>query len=191
MRKTATYKANVLIKNCQKKKAGSEKELYEHFFAYGMSIGLRYTSSYDEAIEVVNDSFMKVFRTIKNFKNENFKAWFRRIIINTAADSYRKNKKYDFIEGYDEGHAEDIYAEELITAQLSYQDLLGLVQQLTPAYRTVFNLYAIDGYKHEEIAKTLNISVGASKSNLSRARQMLKGLIKKTLDYEFSSEAVG
>ncbi len=164
--------------------------MYEHFFAYGMSVGLRYTSTYDEAIEIVNDSFMKVFKTIQKFKNNNFKAWFRRIIINTSADHYRKNKKYNFIERYDEGNATEIYAEEVITAQLSYEDLLGLVQQLTPSYRTVFNLYAIDGYKHEEIAKTLNISVGASKSNLSRARQMLKNLIKETLDHEHS-EAVG
>lgn len=184
MKKESVNKANVIIKKCQKKETGSDKALYEHFFAYGMSISLRYTSSYDEAIEVLNDSFMKVFKTIKNFKNENFKAWFRRIIINTSADYYRKNKKYNFIERYDDGNASDIFVEEVITAQLSYEDLLSLVQQLTPSYRTVFNLYAIDGYKHEEIAKTLNISVGASKSNLSRARQMLKSLIKKTLDHE-------
>ncbi len=155
-----------------------------------MSVSLRYTASYEEAVEVLNDSYMKVFKTIKNFKNDTFKGWFRRIIINTATDHYRKMKKYDFIEGYDANQAETIYAEELITAQLSYEDLLELVQQLTPSYRTVFNLYAIDGFKHEEIAKTLGISVGASKSNLSRARQMLKGMIKKTLDYEFT-EAIG
>ncbi len=179
-----------MIKNCQKKKSGSEKALYEHFFAYGMSVSLRYTTTYEEAVEILNDSYMKVFRTIDKFKNDTFKGWFRRIIINTATDHYRKMKKFDFIEGYDSGKAETIYAEELITAQLSYEDLLQLVQQLTPAYRTVFNLYAIDGYKHEEIAKTLGISVGASKSNLSRARQLLKGMIKKTLDYELT-EAIG
>ncbi len=179
-----------MIKNCQKKKNGSEKALYEHFFAYGMSISLRYTTSYEEAVEILNDSFMKVFKNIKSFKNDAFKGWFRRIIINTATDHYRKMKKYDFLEGYDSSNAEAIHAEELITAQLSYEDLLGLVQQLTPSYRAVFNLYAIDGYKHEEIAKTLGITVGASKSNLSRARQMLKSMIKKTLDHEFS-EAIG
>ena len=155
-----------------------------------MSVSLRYTATYEEAVEVLNDSYMKVFKTIKNFKNDTFKGWFRRIIINTAMDHYRKMKKYDFLEGYDDGNAEAIHAEELITAQLSYEDLLAIVNQLTPSYRTVFNLYAIDGYKHEEIAKALGISVGASKSNLSRARQMLKDLLKKTLDYEFS-EAIG
>ena len=179
-----------MIKDCQKQRKGSEKALYEHFFSYGMSVSLRYTATYEEAVEVLNDSYMKVFRTIKNFKNDTFKGWFRRIIINTATDHFRKMKKFDFMEGYDDGKAETIYAEELITAQLSYEDLLGLVQQLTPSYRTVFNLYVIDGYKHEEIAKSLNITVGASKSNLSRARQILKGMIKKTLDYE-CSEAIG
>ncbi|MEO9483922.1 MAG: RNA polymerase sigma factor [Ekhidna sp.] len=183
-------KANILIKDCQKQKKGSEKALYEHFFSYGMSVSLRYTATYEEAVEILNDSYMKVFKTIKNFKNDTFKGWFRRIIINTATDHYRKMKKFDFLEGYDAGNANAIYAEELITAQLSYEDLLGLVQQLSPSYRTVFNLYAIDGYKHEEIAKTLGITTGASKSNLSRARQILKGMIKKTLDYEFT-EAIG
>ncbi len=179
-----------MIINCQKQKQGSEKALYEHFFSYGMSVSLRYTATYEEAVEILNDSFMKVFKSIKGFKNDTFKGWFRRIIINTAMDHHRKMKKFQFMEGYDDGNADAIYAEEVITAQLSYEDLLDLVQQLTPSYRTVFNLYAIDGYKHEEIAKALGISVGASKSNLSRARQMLKDMIKKTLDYEFS-EAIG
>lgn len=182
-------KDDILIHNCQKQKKGSEKALYEHFFAYGMSVSLRYTATYEEAVEVLNDGYMKVFKTIKNFKNDTFKGWFRRIIINTATDHYRKIKKFNFIEGYDSSQAETIHAEELITAQLSYEELLELVQQLTPAYRSVFNLYAIDGYKHEEIAKILGISVGASKSNLSRSRQMLKSMIKKTLNYEFSEAA--
>ncbi len=183
-------KLSVLIKNCQNKKNGSERELYEYFFSYGMSVSLRYTVDYDEATEVLNDSFMKVFKNIKNLKNETFKPWFRRIIINTATDLYRRQKKYDFIQHEEDLHKSDISAEELITAQLSYQDLLSLVQQLTPAYRAVFNLYAIDGYKHEEIAKILKISVGTSKSNLSRAREMLKEMIKKTVNYEYT-EAIG
>lgn len=155
-----------------------------------MSVSLRYTASYEEATEVLNDSFMKVFKRIKDLKNETFKPWFRRIIINTATDLYRKTKKYDFLQHHEDMTSVDVSAEELITAQLSYQDLLDLVQQLTPSYRAVFNLYAIDGYKHEEIAETLKISVGASKSNLSRAREMLKGMIKKTVNHEYT-EAVG
>ena len=179
-----------IIKDCQKKKSGSERQLYEHFFSYGMSVSLRYTASYEEATEVLNDSFMKVFKRLKDLKNEPFKPWFRRIIINTATDLYRKNKKYDFLQHPEDLESLEVSAEELITAQLSYQDLLALVQQLTPSYRAVFNLYAIDGYKHEEIAKVLKISVGASKSNLSRAREMLKGMLKKTGTHEYT-EAIG
>ncbi|MEM0941713.1 MAG: RNA polymerase sigma factor [Bacteroidota bacterium] len=183
-------KLSTIIKNCQENNQGSERELYEYFFSYGMSVSLRYTASYEEAAEVLNDSFMKVFQKIGSLKKENFKSWFRRIIINTATDLYRKQKKYDFLQHEDDWSKTDISAEELITAQLSYQDLMNLVQQLTPAYRAVFNLYVIDGYKHEEIADVLKISVGSSKSNLSRARDMLKKMIKKTLNYEYT-EAIG
>lgn len=175
-----------LVKNCQKKKKGSERALYEHFYSYGMSVSLRYSANYEEAVEILNDSFLKVFNKIKGFKDEHFRGWLRRIIINTATDHYRKNRKHYYMEECDETVSNTIYAEELITAQLSYQDLLKLVQQLSPAYRTVFNLYAIDGYKHDEIADMLNISIGTSKSNLSRARGILKGLIKKTMNYEYS-----
>ena len=155
-----------------------------------MSVSLRYTSSYEEATEVLNDSFMKVFKKIKDLRNQSFKPWLRRIIINTATDLYRKEKKYDFLVQQEDWSKTDVSAEELITAQLSYQDLLELVQKLTPAYRAVFNLYAIDGYKHEEIAKILKISIGSSKSNLSRAREMMKEMIKKTLNNEYK-EVIG
>ncbi len=173
-----------LVDNCQKGKKGNEKELYQHFFSYAMSIALRYSSDYEDALEIVNDSFLKVFKSIRKFENTNFKAWLRRIIINTAADLYQKNKKYYFIEGM--GNATyDITSEELITAQMSYDDLLLQVQNLPPAYRTVFNLYAIDGYKHHEISKMLKISVGTSKSNLARARGLLKKSVKENTRIEF------
>ena len=177
-----------LIENCQRGKAGSERALYEQFFSYGMSVSLRYTASYEEAIEVLNDSFLKVFKKLKDLKNGKFKPWFRRIIINTATDYYRKNKKYEFIQTHEDYLKYEVSAEELITAQLSYEELLKLVQRLTPAYKTVFNLYAIDGYKHEEIAKLLNISVGTSKSNLSRARELLKEMLKKTINHEYAKD---
>ncbi|MEO9869072.1 RNA polymerase sigma factor [Ekhidna sp.] len=183
-------KLSQMVIDCKQGKTGSERVIYEHFYSYGISISMRYSSNYEEAVEVLNDSFLKAFKNIKKLKEDNFRGWLRRIIINSATDYHRKNKKYSFIENdYDLANSE-IYAEEVIMAQLSYEDLLQVVQQLTPAYRTVFNLYVMDGYKHEEIAKMVGISVGASKSNLSRARQMLKDLLKKTLNNEYS-EAIG
>lgn len=175
-----------ILDNCKSGVSGSERALYEHFYSYGMSISLRYSANQDEALEVLNDSFLKAFKNITKLQKDNFKAWFRRIIINTAADHYRKNKKHNNVDrDYDLANS-DIYAQEETLTKLSYSDLLSLVQQLTPAYRTVFNLYVIDGYKHEEIGKMVGISVGASKSNLSRARQMLKELLKETLEDEYA-----
>ena len=163
---------------------GQEKELYQHFFSYAMSIALRYSSAYEDAIEIVNDSFMKVFKSIHKYEDSNFKAWLRRIVINTATDLYRREKKYAFIERIDE-ETFDITEDELTSAQLAYDELLFLVQELPPAYRTVFNLYAIDGYKHHEIAEMLKITTGTSKSNLARARGILKKSIKKNTTTEF------
>ena len=105
-------KLSTLIKDCQRKKEGSERALYEHFFSYGMSVSLRYTASYEEATQVLNDSFLKVFNKIKELKKDTFKPWFRRIIINTATDLYRKSKKYDFLEHQDDMTSHDVSAEE-------------------------------------------------------------------------------
>ena len=170
-----------LIKNYKK---GREKELYQHFFSYAMSIALRYSSDYDDAIEIVNDSFMKVFKSMHKYEDSNFKAWLRRIVINTATDLYRREKKHGFMERM-EDTAHDITEDEVMTAQLAYDELLLLVQKLPPAYRAVFNLYAIDGYKHHEIADILKITVGTSKSNLARARGILKKSVKENARIEF------
>ena len=184
-----------IVNKLRRQKAGSERELYEHFFSYGMSISLRYSANHAEAVEVLNDSFMKVFKKVKNKKVENlktdsFKPWFRRIIINTATDYHRKSQRYEFIQSQKDWSETEISSEDIIIARLSYEDLLGLVQKLTPGYRSVFNLYAIDGYKHEEIADMLQISIGASKSNLSRARQVLREMLRTTFDFESSETAV-
>ncbi len=170
-----------IVKNYRK---GKEKELYQYFFSYAMSIALRYSSDYEDALEIVNDSFMKVFKSIHKYENSNFKAWLRRIVINTATDLYRREKKYLFMERMSD-ESSDITEEELTTAQLAYDELLLLVQDLPPAYRTVFNLYAIDGYKHHEISQILKISVGTSKSNLARARGILKKSVKENTQIEF------
>lgn len=138
-----------------------------------MAICRRYALNDDDAAEVLNDGFLKVFTHIDKYDPEKpFKPWIARIITNTAIDHYRMNLKFsahDDVNDYEDiGHAAAIYD------QLAYKDLLILVQTLSPAYRTVFNLYAIDGYSHEEIATLLKISTGTSKSNLFKARQQLR-----------------
>lgn len=170
-----------IIKGCRKHRRESQKELYEMFYAYGMSITLRYADSRNQAAAVLNDSFMKVFENIKSYDtSRGFKPWFRRIIINTAINQYHKDKKRLEMTQPLSGE-EDYFAEEQIISGISYDELIEMVRELSPAYRTVFNLYVIEGFKHEEIAGMLDISVGTSKSNLSKAKRNLRVLLERNL----------
>lgn len=155
-----------------------------------MSICLRYAKSKMEAQEILNDSFLKVFIKIEKYNVEkSFKGWLRRILINTALDNYRKYSKHYYLQNINS--IPDVQDSNVdVQAELAYEDLLAIIQQLSPAYRTIFNLYVIDGFKHEEIAEKLNISVGTSKSNLSKARENIRILIKKN-DQESYAKFIG
>lgn len=132
----------------------------------------------DDAADVLNDGFLKIFNNIHKYDPERpFKSWLGKILTNTAIDHYRLNLK--FSDHVDISEYEQIGTGAAVYDHLAYHDLLKLVQELSPAYRMVFNLFAIDGYSHEEIAETLNISVGTSKSNLFKARQKLQDKIKQ------------
>ncbi len=151
------------------------------FYAYGMSITLRYADSRDQAAEVLNDAFMKVFTNIYSYDTERpFKPWLRRIIVNTAINHFHKNNT-----GWQREELENVTSElatkETVTNGISYQEIIDLVQQLSPSYRTVFNLYVIEGFKHKEIADMLGITVGTSKSNLSKAKRNMQSLLEKNL----------
>lgn len=143
-----------------------------------MSVAVRYSQNEEEAISIVNDSFMKVFKSIKSFDQEkSFKPWFRRIVVNTSINHIQKQSKFKVESNIED--AGEVAAREEILSQINYKDLIRMVQSLGTAYRTVFNLYVIDGFKHEEIAKTLGITVSTSKSNLSRARYRMRELLKE------------
>lgn len=176
---TATItELEALLDGCRNGHRTSQELLYRQFYGYGMSVCLRYTRTRDEATEVLNDGFMKVFtKTEKYDPNKSFKGWLRRIMINTALDQYRQQSKHYFHE--DVEAAENATDNGTVLNRLAYEELIVLVQQLTPAYRMVFNLYVIDGYTHEEIAGQLNISIGTSKSNLVRAREQLRNMLKQ------------
>ena len=165
-----------LIEGCIKKDRKSQKELYKLYYGYALRICLRYTKNKDEAVEVVNDGFMKVFMNIVRYQVEqSFNSWLSTIMINTAIDHYRKRiKQLEMEELNDQHQVED---RENILSNINYEDLIKLVQKLSYAYRTVFNLFAIDGYTHEEISDLLHISVGSSKSNLFKARENLKKML--------------
>jgi len=162
-----------LIQHCKTGALKHQEVLYKQYYGYAMGIGLRYCSSRDDAMEVVNDSFIKVFNTIKTYNAErSFKAWMRRIIINTAIDRRRKDLKYQL--HTDMEYANHIGNHNTAIQQLNAKDILKLMDQLPAIQRAIFNLYEIDGYNHDEIAEMLSIPSSSSRVYLSRAKEKLR-----------------
>ena len=173
----------ITIDGCRKGDRKSQKALYRHFYSYGMSICIRYAEDENAAISILNDAFMKVFGRIHKYKTDQaFKPWLRMVIINTAIDYVNKRNRLMKKEELQE--ARHISAQEDILSKIGYQELLELVRSLSDGYRAVFNLYVIDGFKHEEIAERLHISVGTSKSNLSKAKAKLREQIATNLSVQ-------
>lgn len=149
---------------------------------------MRYAEDDDEAKDILQNGFIKVFKSIENYKGDgSFEGWIKRIVINTAIDNYRRKKVKPVIVDTDMtdrvgGKLADEVEEDSIYQQIPISKVLDSVQKLSPAYRTVFNLYVLEGYNHNEIAEMLNISVGTSKSNLSKARLNLRKMLKPLVD---------
>lgn len=141
-----------------------------------MGICLRYSRTREEAVEILNDGFIKIFTKLDHYsKGLSFKGWLRRVLINSAIDYFRRNERH--YHSLDISHVYYESASENIIDKLSEEVIIAAIQRLPPSYRMVFNLYVIEGYKHEEIANQLNISVGTSKSNLAIARNKLKKIL--------------
>jgi RNA polymerase sigma-70 factor (ECF subfamily) len=169
----------LLIDGCRQNDRESQRLLYQHYYGYAMSICIRYCKTKDEAKEIINDGFMKVFSKITQHDSElSFKAWLRSVMVHSAIDYYRKEVKHYHHEDVQDISIMDSTQHDGIDA-LSYIELVEMIQHLSPAYRAVFNLYVIDGYTHLEISKLLNISEGTSKSNLMKARNVLRKMIEK------------
>ncbi|HHB79282.1 MAG TPA: sigma-70 family RNA polymerase sigma factor [Saprospiraceae bacterium] len=167
---------NQIINGCRKKNRESQHALYRLYYPYAMSIAIRYVNSESEAISITNDSFLKVFKHIQKYDQSlPFKPWFRRILVNTAISSIKSQKKYRM--EVDMNEAQEIAAREDVLSRIGYKELIAMVQSLSMAYRTVFNMYVIDGFKHKEIAAELGITEATSKSNLTRARAKLRELV--------------
>jgi RNA polymerase sigma-70 factor (ECF subfamily) len=167
---------HLLIQGCKRNDRDSQRLLYQHYYSYALSICARYSRNITEAKEVVNDGFMKVFGKIDQYNpDSSFKGWIRKIMINASIDQYRKELKHQQHDNLASVFSPVVQPQAI--SDLSFEELIGLVQKLSPAYRAVFNLYAIDGHTHEEIGKILNISVGTSKSNLLKARENLRRML--------------
>lgn len=165
-----------LIAGCLKGKRRFQELLYRQYYAFGMSVGLRYAPSRDDALEIVNDSFFKVFDNLHSFDQQKpFKSWFRKILVNCALDHFRSRKRMQL---FRELVPEDLEMadEPMLDQNLDAEEILGLFEGLPEVFRITFNLYEVEGYNHEEIAGMLDISPGTSRSNLSRTKKMLRVL---------------
>lgn len=166
-----------VIRGCRKKKRQFQELLYRRFFALGMSICLRYTNCREDALEVLQDGFMKVYNHLSSFdETKPFKSWFRKILVNTALDHYRREKRYRLtiqLDLPDEAMLEPFQAD---LPAIDAEDILALFRRLPDMLRITYNLYEVEGYRHDEIAGMLDISPGTSRSNLSRAKKMLRQL---------------
>ncbi len=172
-----------LIQGCAKGERASQSRLYELLASKMFMVCLRYARNREEAEEVLQEGFMRVFDHIQQYKfTGSFEGWVRKIMVNCALSKYRSKSQLHAVVNIDPGSPNIEYADnEEILSKISVKELVKLIQQLPPAYRMVFNLYVFEGLKHREIASQLNISEGTSKSNLSDARAILQKTVTSSL----------
>jgi RNA polymerase sigma factor (sigma-70 family) len=151
------------------------EKIYQELSPKMYGVCLRYASNNDEAKDILQDSFIKMYHQLKAFRLEgSFEGWARKIVVNTSLEYFRSKTKWQNVPLNDFEGVFEIESDDDILSDLSYQEMLLLVQELPPTYRLVFNLYVFEGMKHREIAEQLGISEGTSKSNLSDARRILQ-----------------
>ncbi|WP_426431811.1 RNA polymerase sigma factor [Winogradskyella sp. HB-48] len=168
-----------LIEKCIKQDAKAQSQLYKQYASKLFSLCLKYSKNYAEAEDNLHDAFITVFSKIDQYKNKgSFEGWLKRIAINTSLQRYRENVGvFDIV---NEGNIEDVTV-DINDESIGIDFLLKIIQELPDRYRLVFNLYVLDGYSHVEISELINVSEGTSKSNLARARMILK---EKIEDYK-------
>lgn len=165
-----------IIDGCIEKDRQSQELLYKNLYGFAMKICMRYANNSYEAADILNEGFFKAFTNIEKYdKSWPFKAWLSKIMYNASIDYYRTNLKWNQLVGIDKS---DIKVnEDSVEHKLDYEDLLKVIQGLPPTYRIVFNLYAVDGYSHDEIADMLGITASTSRSNLHKARLKLQQML--------------
>lgn len=165
-----------LLRGLKAQKPEAQKHLFEQYSGKMMAVCHRYVKTREEAEDLLQEGFLRVFRKIDLYNGTgSFEGWMRRVFTNIAIRHYQKNEKLYLVVGIDDMDVEP--SEDLLSQHFEAEDLLQMIQSLPDGYRMVFNLYAIEGYSHEEISKELGISVGTSKSQLSRARQALQKML--------------
>jgi RNA polymerase sigma-70 factor (ECF subfamily) len=177
---------SIVIQGCVANDPKQQKALYEHYFGYCLKVVFRYVYRYETAVDIVNDGFVKIFRSFGKFvvtDKENVQmllmGWMRTIMIHAAIDHLRKNSFLPEIGSLSDAAWELEDKTGPADKNVLYKELILHIKKLSPAYRAVFNLYVIDGFSHQEIAEALGISVGTSKSNLSKARVILQNILRQ------------
>lgn len=174
-------KLNDLVKECLKGNRKAQKEIYQLYYGKMMSVCYRYSNNKDDAKDLLQDGFIKVFANLSNYTfTGSFEGWIRKIMVNTAIDFYRKNKDVHFVDDEDNYILDNnnVESADSIYSSFGVEIIMEAIQELTPVYKTVFNLYVMEGYSHKEIAEELNINEGTSKSNLAKAKRNLKYLLE-------------
>lgn len=177
MNRVNTNKIQDIINGCIKEDRESQGLLFSLYSAKMFALCLYYSKNKTDAEDYLHNGFIKVFHNIKQYKGKgSFEGWLRKIFVHTILEEFRKIKiQSSNIEA--ENIVQESFSEDIIS-QLNSEEMIKLIQELSPAYRLVFNLFAIEGYSHKEIAKMLSISEGTSKSNLARARKILQNKLK-------------
>lgn len=168
-----------IIEGCLRGKPAAQEMLYKKYSGLMMAICKRYAYTTFEAEDIFQEAFIRVFKSLDTYKGQgSFEGWMRQIFVNTALNHYHRNKKFYFHEETDDHHLEISDPNPDAIADLSAEDLTRLIASLPEGYRLVFNLYVIEGYSHKEISDLLNISEGTSKSQLFKAKAILKKLLQ-------------
>ncbi len=164
------------IKACVREEEWAQKKLYEQYYSSMYPVTLRYAVDEEEALDILHEGFIKVFRHISKYTvGTSLTAWIRRIMVNTSIDYYRKKSRRR-TENIDDARSVSNTDPDVVS-QMSAQEIISALQQLSPAYRAVFNLYVIEGFSHKEVAAQLDITESTSRSNLVKARTKLKTIL--------------
>jgi RNA polymerase sigma factor (sigma-70 family) len=167
-----------LISACKEGNGKAQQRLYDQYSRVMFGICLRYSNTYDEAKDILQDGFIKVFTKLGQYGFQgSFEGWMKRIFVNTALEYYRSQKNHMYHDDVDS--AFEVQHHDYTIDKISTQEILAIIQGMAPGYRNVLNLYIIEGYSHAEIAEMLQINEGTSKSQLSRARAILQQAILK------------
>jgi len=164
-----------IIDGCCRKDRKAQKALFDRYAAVLLGVCIRYSSRRDEAEDILQEGFVKIFYNIKDYAGKgSFINWMRKIMINTAITHYHRNLKHSYHREIEEVQETDIEGMNLEDADFTREELLNIVHSLPEGYRMIFNLYAIEGFKHKEIANLLNIDINTSKSQYSRAKVLIR-----------------